>query len=388
MDTAVERPGWRDVGRAFLALGLTSVGGPVAHLGYFHREFVERRGWIAPDAFAEIVAVSQALPGPSSSQAGLAIGWRLAGWRGALAAFLGFTTPSALLMLLFAYAAPWLAGVLGGGWLGGLKAAAGAIVLVAVVQMARQTAPDMQRVLVVIVAAFAALGYGAAGQLWILSVALVMGAVVPPASIATARPEVAGAVSRGDLLLGAGLIIAAIGGLALAVMAPPSPPASAYGAGALVFGGGHAVLPLLEGEFVGRGWVEREAFLAGYGAAQALPGPLFAFGAYLGATQGGLGMGLLTLLAIFLPGALLILGLEPLWPRLRRWARLRGALALAGAAATGLLLAAFLNTVAPEALSTPATSLIALGALLMLTVFKLPTPLVVAVAALAGLVTG
>ena len=357
MGTTVERPGWRDVGRAFLALGLTSVGGPVAHLGYFHREFVERRGWIAPDAFAEIVAVSQALPGPSSSQAGLAIGWRLAG-------------------------------VLGGGWLGGLKAAAGAIVLVAVVQMARQTAPDMQRVLVVIVAAFAALGYGAAGQLWILSVALVMGAVVPPVSIATARPEVAGAVSRGDLLLGAGLIIAAIGGLALAVMAPPSPPASAYGAGALVFGGGHAVLPLLEGEFVGRGWVEREAFLAGYGAAQALPGPLFAFGAYLGATQGGLGMGLLTLLAIFLPGALLILGLEPLWPRLRRWARLRGALALAGAVATGLLLAAFLNTVAPEALSTPATSLIALGALLMLTVFKLPTPLVVAVAALAGLVTG
>lgn len=384
----MERPGWIEVGRTFLTLGLTSFGGPLAHLGYFHREFVERRRWISPEAFAEIVAVSQALPGPSSSQAGLAIGWRLAGWRGALAAFVGFTTPSALLMLFFAVAAPWMTQALGGGWLGGLKAAAGAVVLIAVVQMARQTAPDMQRVLVLIVAAFAALGYGAAGQLWVLSVALAMGAVVPPVAIATARPEPAGDVSRIGAVVGLTLILAALGLLALAVTAPPSPPASAYGAGALVFGGGHAVLPLLEGEFVGRGWVERDAFLAGYGAAQALPGPLFAFGAFLGATQGGLGMGLLTLLAIFLPGALLILGLEPLWPRLRRWARLRGALALAGAAATGLLAAAFLNTVAPEALSTPATSLIALGALLMLTVFKLPTPLVVAVAALAGLAAG
>lgn len=391
MDSETPRPGWIEVGRAFLGLGLTAFGGPVAHIGHFHRDLVDRRHWIAPDDFAEIVAVSQALPGPASSQAGLAIGWRLAGWRGALAAFVGFTAPSAVLMLVLALAAPGLLGTLGAGWATGLKAAAAAIVLIAVVQMARQTAPDLQRAIVLLVAALAALGYGAAGQLWILSVALVMGAVLPPAGLVAsagaphgdADPPSRQALMIGGVLLGGAAVL-----LALAVALPPTPPAAAYVSGALVFGGGHAVLPLLEGEFVGQGWLDRETFLAGYGAAQALPGPLFAFGAYLGAVEGGVGQGLLVMLALFAPGALLVLGLEPLWPRLRRSARVRGSLALAGAAGTGLLAAAFLNTVAPEAFRSAATLLIAVGALLMLTVFRLPAPLVVLIAAGAGLTVG
>lgn len=385
MTAADARPDWRAVGGAFLMLGLTAFGGPVAHFGYFHRVFVERRRWLSAEAFAEIVAVSQALPGPSSSQAGLAIGWRLAGWRGALAAFAGFTLPSAVLMLAFAMLAPTLSDRLGDGWLVGLKAAAAAVVLIAVVRMARQTAPDVQRWLVLIIAAVAALGYGALGQLWILSVALVMGALVPPVSVVSADPGATPpSALTGARTQAAGLLLVFFGLLAAALALPPSPATSAYGVGALTFGGGHAVLPLLEGEFVGRGWVDRDAFLAGYGAAQALPGPLFAFGAYLGAVEGGVIQGLWVMLALFLPGALLMLGMETLWPALRRWTRLRGALALAGAAATGLLLAAFLNVVGPEALRSPATVLIALGALLMLTVFKLPSPAVVAMAAVAG----
>jgi len=388
MQSDTPRPDWRAVGRAFLGLGLTAFGGPVAHIGHFHRELVERRHWITPEAFAEIVAVSQVLPGPSSSQAGLAIGWRLAGWRGALAAFAAFTAPSALLMLGLALAAPALLATLGAGWATGLKAAAAAVVLIAVVQMARQTAPDLQRAIVLIVATVAALGYGGAGQLWILAVALVMGAVVPPAGLAEPpRPEADGgqAPSRRALMSGGVLLVVAGVLLALAVALPPTPAGAAYLSGALVFGGGHAVLPLLEGEFVGQGWLDREAFLAGYGAAQALPGPLFAFGAYLGAVEGGPGQGLLVMLALFAPGALLVVALEPLWPAVRRSARVRGSLALAGAAATGLLAAAFLNTVAPEAFRSAATLLIALGALLMLTVFRMPAPLVVAIAAVAGL---
>lgn len=391
MQSDTPRPGWIAVGRAFLGLGLTAFGGPVAHIGHFHRELVERRRWITPEAFAEIVAVSQVLPGPSSSQAGLAIGWRLAGWRGALAAFAAFTAPSALLMLALALAAPGLLASLGGGWAAGLKAAAAAVVLIAVVQMARQTAPDLQRGIVLVVAALAALGYGAAGQLWILAVALVMGAVVPPAGL-TAGPAAKGdapsAPSRRALAMGGLLLVAAAALLGLAIALPATPAGAAYVSGALVFGGGHAVLPLLEGEFVGQGWLDRETFLAGYGAAQALPGPLFAFGAYLGAVEGGMGQGLLVMLALFAPGALLVLGLEPLWPAVRRSARVRGSLALAGAAATGLLAAAFLNTVAPEAFRSAATLLIAVGALLMLTVFRLPAPFVVLIAAGAGLTVG
>ncbi len=391
MQSDMHRPTWIAVGRAFLGLGLTAFGGPVAHIGHFHRELVERRGWITPEAFAEIVAVSQVLPGPSSSQAGLAIGWRLAGWRGALAAFVAFTAPSALIMLALALAAPGLLATLGGGWAAGLKAAAAAAVLIAVVQMARQTAPDLQRGIVLFVAALAALGYGAAGQLWILAVALVMGAVVPPAALTEdgrTKVEVPQAPSRPALVGGGLLLVTAALLLGLALALPPTPAGAAYVSGALVFGGGHAVLPLLEGEFVGQGWLDRETFLAGYGAAQALPGPLFAFGAYLGAVEGGVWQGLLVMLALFAPGALLVLGLEPLWPAVRRSARVRGSLALAGAAATGLLIAAFLNTVAPEAFRSAATLLIAVGALLMLTVFRLPAPLVVLIAAGAGLTVG
>lgn len=391
MQSDMPRPDWIAVGRAFLGLGLTAFGGPVAHIGHFHRELVERRGWITPEAFAEIVAVSQVLPGPSSSQAGLAIGWRLAGWRGALAAFAAFTAPSALLMLALALAAPGLLATLGVGWAAGLKAAAAAVVLIAVVQMARQTAPDLQRGIVLVVAALAALGYGGAGQLWILAVALVMGAVVPPAALTEdgrTKVEAPQAPSRPALVGGGLLLVAAALLLGLALALPPTPTGAAYVSGALVFGGGHAVLPLLEGEFVGQGWLDRETFLAGYGAAQALPGPLFAFGAYLGAVEGGVWQGLLVMLALFAPGALLVLGLEPLWPAVRRSARVRGSLALAGAAATGLLAAAFLNTVAPEAFRSAATLLIAVGALLMLTVFRLPAPLVVLIAAGAGLTVG
>jgi len=264
-------------------------------------------------------------------------------------------------------------------------------VLIAGVQMARQTAPDLQRGIVLVVAALAALGYGGVGQLWILAVALAMGAVLPPAALpqgSRSNGEESGTPSR-RALAGGGLLLAAASLLlGLAVALPPNPAGAAYVSGALVFGGGHAVLPLLEGEFVGRGWLDRESFLAGYGAAQALPGPLFAFGAYLGAVEGGVWQGLLVMLALFAPGALLVLGLEPLWPALRRSTRVRGSLALAGAAATGLLAAAFLNTVAPEAFRSPATLMIALGALLMLTLFRMPPPLVVLIAAGAGLTVG
>lgn len=371
------------MGRAFLGLGLTSFGGPTAHLAYFHRAFVERRGWLSGQDFAEIVAVSQALPGPASSQAGLAIGWRLAGWRGALAAFVGFTTPSAILMLGLALAAPGLMAALGTGWLVGLKAATVAVVLLAALQMARQTAPDAPRFLIMVAVALGALMFGAAAQLWLLGAALALGAIVPPKPHATAQVAPSVTEGRTTSLMMFGLFCLL---LAVTLVVPGSPVAAAYRAGALVFGGGHAVLPLLEGDFVGRGWVDGEVFLAGYGAAQALPGPLFTFAAYLGTAADGPLAGVLALIAVFLPGALLVLALEPLWPRLRRSRRVRGALAAAAAAATGLLAAAFLNVVAPEAFRGAATLMIALGALVMLAVFKSPAPVVIALAAILGAV--
>jgi len=330
---------------AFLRLGLTSFGGPVAHLGYFRRVFVARRGWLDERAFAEIVALCSFLPGPTSSQAGVAIGLRRAGWRGALAAWTGFTLPSAVLMTGFAFAAGSLHGRLATGAVHGLKLAAVAIVAQAVVAMARSLTPDWPRRAVALLAAGVVTLGGPLAQVAAIvagaAAGLVIGGTVratPPAEPvdrAHRRVGLAALAVFAGLLAGLPLLAAATGDRRLAIAA------AAYRAGALVFGGGHVVLPLLSAGFVPR-WLSRDTFLAGYGAAQAMPGPLFTFAAYLGAVAGGVGGAVVALFAIFAPGLLLLAAASPLWAGLQR-GRARAAIDGVNAAVVGVLAAALVG---------------------------------------------
>jgi len=376
-----------DVFLAFLRQGLTAFGGPVAHLAYFRREFVERRGWVSEAAYADLLALCHFLPGPASSQVGMAIGLRQAGLPGALAAFAGFTLPAATAMIAFAALAPSFALWFGSGWMHGLKIAAAAVVLQALVQMARTLAVGPVRAGMAIgAAAGLVVAQGPVAQVGaILAGALFGLALLRDVGDADDEPDALPAVDTGSaviaLTLFGGLLLALP--LLAALLQNPGLGLTAvfYRTGSLVFGGGHVVLPLLEREVVGRGWLDPDTFLAGYGAVQALPGPLFSFAGFVGAAQGfgprGVVGGLIALFAIFLPSLLLIVGVLPFWDRLKREAWARGALAGVGAVVVGLLAAALWDPVLKTAIARPADWALLAGAFVFLTVARLPPWLVV-----------
>lgn len=388
---------------AFLKLGLTSFGGPVAHLGYFRDEFVTRRRWENDRGYGELLALCQFLPGPSSSQVGFAIGLRRAGLAGALAAFVAFTLPSATLMVLAAASIRFVTGPAASGALSGLTIVAVAVVAQAVWGMARTLAPDRPRASIAIAAAIAALVIGGtAGQLGALVAGAVAGLLWSREAGAAAsegdpsgRASADGAVPRVPRTVGVGalaLFVALLVGAPIVAAVTGSASWALFEAffrsGALVFGGGHVVLPLLESAVVEPGWVSSEAFLAGYGAAQALPGPLFAFAAYLGAISsvgpGGVAGAALALGAVFLPGFLLLVGALPLWSavRARPWAA--GVVRGAGAAVVGILAAALYDPVFTTAITGPGSFALALGAFGLLVIWRCPPWIVVVLGALAG----
>jgi chromate transporter len=373
-------------------LGLTSFGGPVAHLGYFREEYVVRRRWLDEATYADLVALCQFLPGPASSQVGIAIGITRGGLLGGFAAWLGFTLPSAIALVLFAYGLRGL-GAADAGWLHGLKVAAVAVVALAVWGMARSLAPDRARATIAIVSALCALLWSTgAGQVAIIAVAALVGLWLLPTSASappTHRPVlVSRTLGVSALVVFFGLLIAlpiarqVTGSQALALFD------SFFRVGSLVFGGGHVVLPLLQAEVVPPGWVTSEAFVAGYGAAQAVPGPLFTFAAYLGAVMGppptGLAGAAIALVAIFLPSFLMIVGALPFWDTLRGRSSFQSALRGINAAVVGLLLAALYQPVWTSAIHGPADVGLALAAFGLLAFWRTPAWLVVVLAAGAG----
>ena len=383
--------------KAFLKLGLTSFGGPIAHLGYFRDEFVSRRKWLDDRVYADLVALCQFTPGPTSSKVGIGIGLAKAGLPGALAAWLGFTLPSALALVLFAYGLEASAGDLGAGWLHGLKVVAVAVVAQAVWGMARNLCPDAPRFTLAVTAAIIVMAWPTStGQV----AAIAVGGIVGYGWLGAKRDEahVAMTIPVGKstgtfcLVLFFALLVALP---AAAAVFPDHTLAlfeSFYRAGSLVFGGGHVVLPLLQSAVVPPGWVSNDAFLAGYGAAQAVPGPLFTFAAYLGATMGpepsGWQGALLCLGAIFLPSFLLVIGVLPFWDGLRRYQAVRSALIGVNAAVVGLLLAALYHPVWTSAIKGPAEFALGLAAFALLVFWKLPPWLVVVLSALGGWALG
>lgn len=383
----------REVFAAALRLGLTSFGGPIAHLGYFRRDYVERRRWLDEASFADLVALCQSLPGPASSQLGIAIGTRRAGPLGGIAAWLGFTLPSAIILVLFAR----LTGSLdlsGVGWVHGLKIAAVAVVFQAVLAMARTLTPDWSRRAIAAIAAAVALTWASPYA----DVAIIVsGAVVGLVLLAApaVREEVAdpSPVSRRVGIGALATFLILLVGLPLVRIAGPAGPLALfdtfYRAGALVFGGGHVVLPLLHGTVVDPGWVGNDRFLAGYGAAQAVPGPLFTFAAYLGAdatiSPNWWAGAAIALVAIFLPSFLLIFGTLPFWDLLRRSSRWRRALVGTNAAVVGILLAALYSPIWTSAIGGPLDVAVALAAVALLVLGRAPPIVVVVLAALAGL---
>ncbi|MCE4574551.1 chromate efflux transporter [Caballeronia sp. CLC5] len=382
----------------FLRLGLTCFGGPIAHIGYFRREFVERRRWLDDERFTDLVGLCQFLPGPASSQVGFSIGLLRAGWLGGLAAWCGFTLPSVLLLLAFAAVAPRLSGPVGAGLIHGLKLVAVAVVAQAVWDMARRLCPDRRRAFIAL-AALAALSVLTTvyAQLIVIAFGAALGFVLcqTPASAGTAGvsrhahefrvSRTAGAVA---LLLFCvllvGLPVLANSGAQHAV----SVFAGFYRAGALVFGGGHVVLPLLQQQTVATGWVSSNDFLAGYGAAQAVPGPLFTFAAFLGwmmaDTPHHWAGALLATVGIFLPGLLLVLAALPYWQALRARPSMVAVLSGVNAAVVGLLAAALYAPVWTSAVHTEIDFAIATIGLLLLTRWKMPPLVVVMICALAG----
>ncbi|HZZ36309.1 MAG TPA: chromate efflux transporter [Caulobacteraceae bacterium] len=388
-------PPWLEVFVAFLRLGLSAFGGPIAHLGYFHRAFVERRRWLDEASYGDIVALCQFLPGPASSQTGILIGLSRGGYAGAVAAWVGFTLPSAVLMVAFAYAAPAISGAIGGGWLHGLKLAAVAVVAQAVLAMLRAQAPDAPRATLAVAMAAATL---ALASPYAPLAAILVGAAVGLALMRDgereARPALPLKVTRPVALAALALFAGLVVGLPLAAAASGDrgldEAARFFRVGSLVFGGGHVVLPLLQREVVDAGWVDPNAFLAGYGAAQALPGPLFSVAAYLGAVMRqpptGLAGAAICLGAIFLPSFLLVFGVAPFWEALRRNALAQGALKGANAAVVGVLMAALYDPVWTGSVGRPLDVAVVGVDFLLLTAWRAPPWLVVIGSAVAGVV--
>lgn len=375
---------------AFLVLGLTSFGGPVAHLGYFRTAFVERRQWLTEQAYADLVALCQFLPGPASSQVGFALGLLRAGPWGAAIAWLAFTLPSAIILVLFAFGAAVLDGPIASGIIHGLKVAAVAIVAHAVWGMARNLCPDKTRAGIALAAVLVVvLISGPLGQVAAIVVGGVVGFALCRRAAVLASEALPFPVSRRVGMVALGLFCG------LLVLLPLLAASAAwlnvadafYRSGALVFGGGHVVLPLLEAEVIQSGWITQDAFLAGYGAAQAVPGPLFTFAAYLGALLpgiNGLVGALLALLAIFIPGFLLLVGVLPFWNQCRQWRSAQALMRGANAAVVGILGAALYQPVWTSAIVGTEEFVLALTGFLLLTVWKLPAWMVVAIVAFGG----
>jgi chromate transporter len=384
---------WPEVLSAFLRLGLTSFGGPVAHLGYFREEFVTRRRWLDDHSYADLVALCQFLPGPASSQVGIALGLSRAGYPGALAAWFGFTMPSAIALVLFAYSVSLLRDAAGSGWLHGLKVAAVAVVAQAVLGMMQTLTPDRMRATMTVAAMAIVLTFPSA---WSQVVAIALGALFGLALLQSNVPaDHASLPLKVSRTTGALLLIvffALLIGLPLLAATLPAQGVKLfdafYRAGSLVFGGGHVVLPLLQAAVVPQGWVSNDAFLAGYGAAQAVPGPLFTFAAYLGAVMtpapNGWAGAALCLVAIFLPSFLLVIGALPFWESIRRRAGVRAALQGVNAAVVGLLLAALYDPIWTVGIKSAGDFALASAAFLMLFMWQTPPWLVVVLSAAAG----
>ncbi|NCE93030.1 chromate efflux transporter [Pseudomonas sp. L13] len=377
----------------FLRLGLTSFGGPIAHLGYFREAFVIQRQWLSERSYAELVALCQFLPGPASSQVGIALGLSRAGYSGAVAAWAGFTLPSAIALILLALGLAHYGGALPNGALHGLKVVAVAVVAQAVWGMARSLCRDALRVgLMLIAAAVVLLAPSAWAQVGVMIAAGVAGLLLFKPETRAEADALPIAISRRTGALSLVLFVLLLMGLPMLAGWVPNPTLALvdafYRTGALVFGGGHVVLPLLQAEVVPSQWVSNDVFLAGYGATQAVPGPLFTFAAFLGASMshapsGWLG-GVIALLAIFAPSFLLIFGALPFWASLRKSPRTQAALAGVNAAVVGLLLAALYQPVWTSAIYNGYDLVLALLALVALMVWKLPPWLVVIGCGLLG----
>lgn len=378
----------------FLKLGLTSFGGPVAHLGYFRDEFVVRRRWLDEKAYADLVALCQFLPGPASSQVGMAIGLSQSGIRGALAAWIGFTAPSAMAMILFGYGIAALGGSVGqAGWLHGLKLAAVAVVAHAIWGMAKALISDRARATVAVFAAAAVLAWPTSwGQITVLVIGGMIGWLMIQTEVDDRGTILLLPIDRWVSIVCLAVFVVAL--LGLPVLANVIESQSIilidrfYRVGALVFGGGHVVLPLLQAQVVSPGWVGNDVFVAGYGAAQAVPGPLLTFSAYLGTVMrpephGWIG-GVLCLVAVFLPSFLLVVGALPFWETLRTQRGVRSASAGVNAAVVGLLVAAFYDPVWTTSILSAGDVIVSLAAFGLLAFWMLPPWLVVGLSALAA----
>jgi chromate transporter len=383
-----------EVLRVYLKLGVSSFGGPIAHIGYFREEFVVRRHWLDERAFVDLVALCQFLPGPASSQVGFSIGLMRAGYAGALAAWVGFTLPSVILLVLFAYGASALSGPIGTGVLHGLKLVAVAIVAQAVWGMARTLCSDRERASIAVAAALIVSFSGSSlSQIGSILLGAMAGLWLCRAAPPTEHGHFAVPVSRGVGFAALIAFFVLLAGLpllqSLQLWQGIAVFDAFYRSGALVFGGGHVVLPLLREAFVPPGWISDDAFLAGYGAAQAVPGPLFTFAAYLGvvvnATPHGLAGAALGLLGIFIPGILILLGTLPFWGSFRKRAGAQAAMRGINAAVVGVLGAALYNPVWISSVKTPGDFGVALTGFVLLTVWRVPPLAVVILGALGGL---
>ena len=377
----------------FLRLGLSSFGGPIAHLGYFREEFVARRQWLSEQSYVDLVALCQFLPGPASSQVGIGVGLSRAGLGGAVAAWAGFTLPSAIVLVLFAQGMSTWGSALPSGLLHGLKIVAVAVVAQAVWGMARTLCTDVPRVTIAALAACAALLWpNAWGQIGVIACTAVIGLLLFKPAQGQAAESLPISVSRTVGVISLLLFFSLLVGLPLAIEVWPSSALAMvnafYRAGSLVFGGGHVVLPLLQAATVPNGWVANDTFLAGYGLAQAVPGPLLTFSAFLGASMSvqpsGWAGATLCLIAIFVPSFLLVIGVLPFWEPLRHSVRTRAALAGVNAGVVGLLLAALYNPVWTSAIFKPEDFGLALLALVALMFWKVPPWLVVLGCGLLG----
>ncbi|MED4600078.1 chromate transporter [Paenibacillus validus] len=373
-------------------LGLTSFGGPIAHLGYFHDEYIRRRKWMDERSYADLVALCQFLPGPASSQVGIGIGVIRAGLLGGLTAWLGFTLPSVIALVLFAFLLQGF-DIESAGWIHGLKIVAVAIVAQAVLGMGQKLTPDRNRATIAIIAASATLLWQTAfSQFLLIVVAGIAGLMLYRKTAIPEAPNLSVPISRSFAVICLSLFFGLLIALPLlrqfGVADWLSLFDSFYRAGSLVFGGGHVVLPLLEREVVPTGWISEADFLAGYGAAQAVPGPLFTFAGYLGAMINGVKGAMIATAAIFLPAFLLIIGALPFWNSLRKSPKVQGALIGINAAVVGILLAALYNPLWTTAILAPADFALVSTLFLMLVFWKIPPWVVVIIGAIGGTLLG
>jgi chromate transporter len=382
-----------EVAAAFLRLGLTSFGGPIAHLGYFHDEFVVRRNWLDEKTYVDLVALSQFLPGPASTKVAIAIGLSRSGYAGALAAWAGFALPSAIALVLFGYGVASLGNALHSGWLHGLMVAAVAVVAQAVLSMMRSLAPDRARATLAVAAAALVLALPSSlGQVGAIVLGGVVGLLLFRGAAPSGHVSLPHPVSRPAAIAAIVVFFAILIGLPFVTAVAPSHLLKLvdafYRAGSLVFGGGHVVLPLLQASVVPPGWVSNDSFLAGYGAAQAVPGPLFTFSAYLGTVMGPPPNGwlgaALCLVAMFFPAFLLVIGSLPFWDALRRRPFAQAALRGVNAAVVGLLLAALYRPVWTSGITDVGDFALGIAAFLLLFMWKTPPWLVVVFCAIGG----